>query len=712
VAISDQWGGKTDKMQETDKLTELVNQAASAINMLNPTDMSELENLQTILDQVKQNVAQMSDGPAELLEQARGTTSDAVEALQKIFQSQAQDSTNLIETITQAVSTLQGFTGEIAQTDAASDSQSAQTGSAGDTETPAAQSIVIAEEDVSLVLDFVAEANEHIESVETGLLELESKPGDKEVINKIFRGFHTIKGMAGFLNLAEIGSLAHSAENLLDTARKGKLTLAGENIDVVLEAADMMKRMVAGLKDSVEADKPVPSQKLLPQLLAKLTAFVESQSPAAFLKSPQAQKKDRELDSILATKDEPKKQNTATTATTATKAQIRSSDEKIKVSTTRLDNLVNAVGELVVAQSMVTEEASTTLASDHNFCRKITHQGKIVRVLQQLSMSMRMVPIQGVFHKMARLVRDLSRKSGKDIRFSTVGDQTELDRTVVDRITDPLVHMVRNSVDHGIEPAEERVKTGKNPAGRIELRAFHQAGNIVIEIEDDGKGLNKERILKKAIDNGIITADQELSDEETLKLVFHAGLSTAQKVTNISGRGVGMDVVKKNVESLRGRIEVSSTAGQGAVFTIRLPLTLAIIDGQIVRVGSNRYIVPISSIARSLRPTNEQLSSVQRRGEMAVVQGELIPIIRLYRLFGAVPTTEEATESLLVVVEDDSRKCCLLVDELLGQQQVVIKNLGEGLGKVKGISGGAIMGDGKVSLILDVPGLMELARKR
>ncbi|MHC4425100.1 MAG: chemotaxis protein CheA [Planctomycetota bacterium] len=696
-------------MQETDKLTELVNQAASAINMLNPTDMSELENLQTILDQVKQNVAQMSDGPAELLEQARGTTSDAVEALQKIFQSQTQDSTNLIEAITQAVSTLQGFTDEIAQTGAVSDSQPAQTGSAGDTETPAAQSIVIAEEDVSLVLDFVAEANEHIESVEAGLLELESKPGDKEVINKIFRGFHTIKGMAGFLNLAEIGSLAHSAENLLDTARKGKLTLAGENIDVVLEAADMMKKMVAGLKDSVEADKPVPSQKLLPQLLAKLTVFVEGQSPAAFLKSPQAQKKDRELDSILATKDQPKKQNTATTAT---KAQIRSSDEKIKVSTTRLDNLVNAVGELVVAQLMVTEEASTTLASDHNFCRKITHQGKIVRVLQQLSMSMRMVPIQGVFHKMARLVRDLSRKSGKDISFSTVGDQTELDRTVVDRITDPLVHMVRNSVDHGIEPAEERVKTGKDPAGRIELRAFHQAGNIVIEIEDDGKGLNKERILKKAIDNGIITADQELSDEETLKLVFHAGLSTAQKVTNISGRGVGMDVVKKNVESLRGRIEVSSTAGQGAVFTIRLPLTLAIIDGQIVRVGSNRYIVPINSIARSLKPTNEQLLSVQRRGEMAVVQGELIPIIRLYRLFGVVPTTEEATESLLVVVEDDSRKCCLLVDELLGQQQVVIKNLGEGLGKVKGISGGAIMGDGKVSLILDVPGLMELARKR
>jgi two-component system chemotaxis sensor kinase CheA len=693
-------------MQKTDKLTELVDQAASAINVLDPTDMSELEKLQTILDQIKQDVVRMDDGPAELLEQAKGTTSDAVEALQEIFQSQTQDSTRLIETITQAVSTLQNFTDEIAQTSAVSDSKSAEEGFTENVETPPAENTIIADEDVSLVLDFVTEAEEHIESVEAGLLELESKPGDGEVPNKIFRGFHTIKGMAGFLNLAEIGSLAHSAENLLDMARKGELTLAGENIDVVLEATDMMKKMVAGLKDSVEAGKPVPSQKLLPQLLAKLKASAEGQNLGAVPSSPQVQKKDRELDRILATRDEPRAQEAAA------KGKIRSSDEKIKVSTTRLDNLVNMAGELVVAQLMVTEEANTTLASDHDFCRKVAHQSKIVREVQQLSMAMRMVPIQGVFQKMARVVRDLSRKSGKNISFNTSGDQTELDRTVVDKITDPLVHMVRNSVDHGIEPPEERAKTGKNPTGRIELRAFHEAGNIAIEIEDDGKGLNRERILKKAIDNGVITAGEELSDEEVLRLVFHAGLSTAQKVTSISGRGVGMDVVKKNVESLRGRIEISSTPGRGTVFTVRLPLTLAIIDGQIVRVGGNRYVVPINSIARSLRPSREQLSSVQGRGEIAAVQGELIPIIRLYELFDVVPTTDELTESLLVVVEDDGRKCCLLVDELSGQQQVVIKSLGEGLGKARGISGGAIMGDGKVSLILDVPGLMELAGKR
>jgi two-component system chemotaxis sensor kinase CheA len=327
-----------------------------------------------------------------------------------------------------------------------------------------------------------------------------------------------------------------------------------------------------------------------------------------------------------------------------------------------------------------------------------------------LSMSMRMVPIHGVFQKMARLVRDLSRNAEKDVTFATQGEDTELDRSIVDKIADPLVHMVRNSVDHGVEPKAERVAAGKTPTGRVELRAFHQAGNIVIEIEDDGRGLNKDKILKKAIDNGIVEAGQELSDEEIFKLIFHAGLSTAEKITSVSGRGVGMDVVKKNIETLRGKIDISSTLGKGTVFTIRLPLTLAIIDGQIVSVGNDRYIIPINSIVRSLRPSAEQLSSVQNRGEMVMVRGQLLPLVRLYKLFNTVPATEDPTKSLLMVVEEDNNKCCLLVDELLDQRQVVIKSLGEGLGAARGVSGGAIMGDGRVSLILDIPSLMKLAR--
>ncbi len=270
--------------------------------------------------------------------------------------------------------------------------------------------------------------------------------------------------------------------------------------------------------------------------------------------------------------------------------------------------------------------------------------------------------------------------------------------------------MIRNSIDHGIESKEEREKTGKNPVGHVELRAFHQAGNIVIEIQDDGKGLNKERILEKAVNIGIVESGQELTDEETFKLIFHAGLSTAQKVTSVSGRGVGMDVVRKNIESLNGKIDINSTPGKGTTFTIRLPLTLAIIDGQIVKVGQERYIIPINSIINSFRPSEMQISTVQNKGEMVLVRGELIPLIRLYKLFDVIPANENPVESLLVIVENDTNKFSLLVDELLDQQQVVIKNIGDGLGKVKGISGGAIMGDGKISLILDVPGLIELAK--
>jgi len=272
--------------------------------------------------------------------------------------------------------------------------------------------------------------------------------------------------------------------------------------------------------------------------------------------------------------------------------------------------------------------------------------------------------------------------------------------------------MVRNSVDHGIEASTDRVAAGKPSTGRVELRAFHQAGNIVIEIEDDGKGLDRDRILKKAVENGVVDEGQDLSDEDVFKLIFHPGLSTAEKVTSVSGRGVGMDVVKKNIEALRGKIDISSTPGKGTTFTIRLPLTLAVIDGQVVRIGAERYIIPINSIVRTLRPTRGQISSVQGRGEIILERGELIPLVRLYKLFGTVPVKEDATEALVVVVEEDGRKCCLLVDDLLAQQQVVIKSLGEALGRVRGVSGGAIMGDGRVTLILDVPGLVQLAQEQ
>jgi two-component system chemotaxis sensor kinase CheA len=697
---------KMSTLEGNDNLIGLVAQAVSSVTSAEADDLAEFENLRKILDQIDKAVGQISDAPTQVIEDAKGATSHASQTVQEILQHQAKDSSESIKEVSETIASLQALIDETALGDTAAKPKEQDK----EQELPlddggTSEEMVIPEDDVPLVIDFIAEANEHIESAEAGLLELESKPDDNDTINQIFRGFHTIKGMAGFLNLRDIGSLAHSAENLLDLARKGELVLSGGNTDVVFESMDMMKKMIAELKESAENSTPVPAQKALPQLLAKIKACAQGQDLASSLDTPQGQQKDKELDEILITQTRPETENIATKAKTT-----GSSDEKIKVSTERLDNLVNMAGELVIAQLMVAEEVDNNLTAERELGSKVSHQGKIIRELQELSMSMRMVPIHGVFQKMTRLVRDLSRKANKKIDFVTSGKETELDRSIVDKIADPLVHMVRNSVDHGIESTQDRKKAGKSPTGRIELRAFHQAGNIVIEIEDDGKGLDKERILKKAIDSGVVEAGQKLSDEEIFKLIFHAGLSTAQKVTSVSGRGVGMDVVRKNIESLRGKIDISSTFGKGTTFTIRMPLTLAIIDGQIVTIGGDQYIIPINSIVRTLKPTTEQLSSVQGRGEMVMVHGKLMPLVRLYKLFGTVPATEDPTESSLVVVEDENERCCLLVDELLGQQQVVIKNLGVGLGYVKGVSGGAIMGNGRVSLILDIPGLIELAR--
>ncbi len=686
-------------MQDSDKLTELIEQAACTINMLTATDVSEIKELQAVLNQINGAMEQLVDVPATTLDAARGAGSDAATLVQKILENEVEDTAQAIEIISQAISAIQGLAGQFGRGGVcgpeAVDSSFDLSDESKDT--------VICEDDVPLIIDFIAEAAEHIESAETGLLELEAKPGDADVLNQIFRGFHTIKGMAGFLNLDEIGSVAHSAENLLDMARKEELILAGANTDLVFESIDMLKNLMGRLRSSVENGRPVSREQGVSALLDKLKDAAEGKLPAETTEPVMQRVTDKKIDAVLEEAEQ-------TPVKVSTGENKKTGEAKIKVSTERLDNLINMAGELVIAQSMVSEEVATNLNLDQQLGRKVVHMSKIVRELQELSMSMRMVPIQGVFQKMARLVRDLSRKSGKNVAFSTSGEETELDRSIVDKIADPLVHMVRNSVDHGIESADERTKAGKSASGTVELDAYHQAGSIIIEIRDDGRGLNRDAILRKAVDNGVVESGQDLTDEDVFKLIFHPGLSTAQKITSVSGRGVGMDVVKKNIEALQGKIDISSIPGEGTTFTIRLPLTLAIIDGQIVKVGSERYIVPINSILRSFRPSASQVSTVHNAGEMAMVRGELVPLVRLYELFKTPPETEDPTESLLVIVEEDDRKCCLLVDELLGQQQVVIKSLGSGLGRVQGISGGAIMGDGKVSLILDVPGIIELSQ--
>ncbi len=704
-------------MENDTRLNQLVEQAACCFTMLNPADSSDVKQLQDVLGQIGEVVAGLDPCPADLRTQLQGKTGETVQTLQRVMQQQVDDTDKAMEVVSQAICSIQQLIRGLAEPQAPASASSPVATPSQDPAPAATKAMTISEEDAPLVLDFIAEAGEHIETAESALLELENHPGDGELVNKIFRAFHTIKGMAGFLNLSDIQSLAHSAENLLDLARKNQLVMAGVNSDVAFESIDALKKMIAGLKNSLESGSPVAAFEPLPGLLEKLKAAAEGKAlsasqPAAVSQpngearpAPRPEETDKKLDSILDDASDTRKAKTSGASGSVT------AEDKVKVSITRLDSLINLAGELVIAQLMVAEQVNSSESFEHELARKVSHQGKIVRELQELSMAMRMVPVQGVFQKMSRLARDLTRKAEKQVDFVTSGEETELDRTVVDKIADPLVHMVRNALDHGVEKAEDRVKAGKSPTGHVELRAFHQAGNIVIELQDDGKGLDKDRIVKKAVDQGLLEPGQEVSDEEAFKLIFHPGLSTAEKVTSISGRGVGMDVVKKNIEALRGRVDISSIKGKGTTFTIRLPLTLAVIDGQVVRIGEARYIIPINAIVRSLRPTREQISTVQGRGEMVLERGELIPLVRLYRLLRVVPSTEEATEALIVVVEEDGRKCCLMVDDLLAQQQVVIKSLGEALGRVRGVSGGAIMGDGRVTLILDIPGLVELAQE-
>ena len=319
-----------------------------------------------------------------------------------------------------------------------------------------------------------------------------------------------------------------------------------------------------------------------------------------------------------------------------------------------------------------------------------------------------MVPIGGTLRRMTRLVRDLSAELGKDIELVIDGEGTELDRTIVEELSDPLVHMIRNSADHGLETPAERIATGKPRTGTITVRAFHQGGFVVIQVADDGRGLDAARIRRKAVERGIVKPDERLSDEEAHDLIFMPGFSTAERVTGISGRGVGMDVVRRNIERIRGKVEVAATPGRGTTFTIWVPLTLAIIEGLIVGVGSERYILPTLSDRESFRPLPGGVSTVQGRGELVCVRGRLTPLLRLGRHLGVAPRSEDPAEGIVVVLEAGQDSRCILVDELLGKQEVVIKSLGETFRGQRAFAGAAILGDGRVGLILDVNALVKL----
>ena len=539
---------------------------------------------------------------------------------------------------------------------------------------------------------FVAEGIDHLSTIEAIVLQLEAAPHETELLNDIFRPFHTVKGNAGVIGLLSIQEVAHKVETLLDLARSGRRRIDRADIDVVLQAVDLLTIVIRELPSRAAGHPGTDVAQRRLQLMDAIDARLDATPP------------DQPEPSAPSSPGAPVAPVEDTARPTAEEAPTT-----IKVDTRKLDSLVDMVGELVIAQSILAADPLLARSGDERLTRRLAQVVRITSELQRDAMSLRMVPIRQTFQKMSRLVRELSRKADKQIDLVLTGEDTELDRKVVEQVTDPLMHMVRNTIDHAVEPADARIAAGKPPVATMRVSAYHQSANIVIEIADDGSGLNTDKILAKARERGLIAHDVTPPAADIHAFIFEPGFSTADRVTEISGRGVGMDVVRQNIEALRGRIDVQTTSGVGTTFSIRLPLTLAIVDGLLLGVAGERFVIPTFAVRESLRPTTQQVHTVHGRAQMIEVRDRLIPLLHLGEAFGIQGAQHDAAAATVVVVEDAGRPIGVVVDDLLGKQEVVIKTLGATFQAVLGVAGGAILGDGRVGLILDATGLLALA---
>jgi chemotaxis protein histidine kinase CheA len=540
-------------------------------------------------------------------------------------------------------------------------------------------------QDPVLLEAFFEEATESLQALERALLLLENGTPDGGAVNGAFRAAHTIKGNAGSIGLDAIMQLAHAIEGALGHVRDGSLAPERHVVDALLGGADALAVMLAagtrGEPAPGKGDAAIAALRALvsggPQAIAApigLTQPLESLAP------PEAPAGGRESSTI-------------------------------RVATERVDKLVNLAGELVVTQSVVAQLVATLTPERLPLLREaVAELERHSREIQERVMSIRMLPLGHLFARLPRLVRDLAARTGKEVELVVSGEDTEVDKSVIEKIADPLVHLIRNAVDHGIESAEERARAGKGMRGTLTVRAGQSGGLIFIEVADDGAGLDRDRILCKAIAVGLVTAADDLDDEAVHTLILAPGLSTASAVTDVSGRGVGMDVVKQNVEALGGTISIASERGRGVRIRIELPLTLAILDGQLVRVGDQTYVVPLVNVVESRRPVTAELGTVLGQGDVLRLRDEVLPIIRLHRLLGVEPASQDLLDGILIVVEGARGRIALLIDGQLGQHQVVVKSLEPNFQRVGGIAGATILGDGRVSLILDVSGLVAMTQ--
>lgn len=611
---------------------------------------------------------------------------------------------------------------------------------------------------------FFEEAGEHLASMESLLLALDVSDPSMDDLNAIFRSAHSIKGGAGTFGFTDMTEVTHVLETLLDKLRKQEMNLTTEMVDVFLQAGDAISMQLAAHRGEGEVDQA--EIKSVCDKLERLSsadegATVEKPIAAAVLpakKSAKSKKKEEKpvtqedddygfFDAIptpagdaasddgygffgdiptpapvqddagygfFTTPPTPVAEVKAAASLSAPtaeahparrsvdKAPAATGETSIRVSIEKVDQLINLVGELVITQAMLAQSASKLdMAALEQLQSGLNTLERNTRDIQESIMSVRMLPISFVFSRFPRVVRDVAGKLNKQVELKTLGEHTELDKALIEKIADPLTHLIRNSLDHGIEMPDKRIAAGKVAHGTITLNAFHQGGNIVIEVSDDGGGLNRGKILSKAKERGLPVSDT-MSDEAVWMLIFEAGFSTADVITDVSGRGVGMDVVKRNIADMGGRVELSSSEGHGTRTTIRLPLTLAILDGMSVGVGGQTFILPLGSIVESLQITDEELKTVSGDGRVLRVRGEYLPLVALHEVFAISAAVTEPKKGIAVIVEAEGKKTALLVDELLGQHQVVIKSLESNFRKIPGMSGATIMGDGKVALILDV----------
>jgi two-component system chemotaxis sensor kinase CheA len=528
---------------------------------------------------------------------------------------------------------------------------------------------------------FVSEAEELLERVEHCLMSVSEKP---ENIAEAFRLIHSFKGNSGLLGLKDFERLSHQAETVLDRLRDRTVSWDDtvqhrllQSIDALREALPELSK--TGISRIVKCD----------DLIAQLTRM-ETFSDNGEISPPISP----DLSPITSSVTLPKQHH------------------DIRVDLEKLDLLINLVGELVTAEAMVSKNPDLKGLDLDNFERSAHNLRRIISDLQDVAMSMRMVPLSRTFRKMTRLAHDLSLKSGKPVKLMLIGEETEVDKTVIEHITDPLVHILRNCVDHGIESPDMRRRHGKPETGVITIRAGHEGGEVVIHVSDDGQGLNREKILKKALAMGIVSGDgNHLSDEAVHRLIFEPGFSTAEQVTDVSGRGVGMDVVRRNLEKIKGRIDVHTLPGRGTTLSFRIPLTLAIIEGMLIRVGTARYTIPLLSIREAFRPKPEQITTTMDGQEIVRIRNDLLPILRLHDLYMVASDQTEIDHGILIHVASGIKSVCLFADEIVGHHHTVIKGIPEYIDSARGISGFTILDNGEVSLILDVGSIIEMAER-